>query len=872
MQSNAKTLALRALRLRLPRVPQLAQVPGVRVLCLALALSAPSAVPPLLAGLPGEPSAASVLDGFYQFPATPKAFAFKPGTDLSGFAAEALGGMPEPGVHPRLLLGPGDLPDLRRRLKDTGVGRALHDTLRRRLDGALRNPKNWGGTFYDALAAGDLERARALLDEHKGPPPQLGHYQPWLYAIVLEAFDALISEDAARGARAAAAVTSYAALLEPSITRVLETPQSDDVWRAKTSGPTTGTGVSNQGLRDGVGGHLLGYAYDFAHPFMNEEQRATVRRLIARATAGKLWMGARLPHHFRNWNWIAVGLQQPLLALSIEGEEGYDPRVYRLGVEIARDYLTYGISPAGVSTEAVGYTQFGLVWANPFLVAAARRGDNLLGHSHHRAMLDWYLHTGLPARDGWSSHGDGGDAGPSIMTLSLWRRFFPGDPRTTVLWRSLALDQKEKLLADDFHLVEPMLWAVDDPGLGDPKLAATQVPASLDLPTTLLDPVRGSLVARTDWSPDAALLQFECRVDSVGASHEHADRGMFTFAALGRTWAKDNFRSVETRHHNSVLIDGRGQGYWPGPGRWLGQVITPEVVIAACDAKDAYDWFWPKQILTESPESWPQFKLPRWESYREEARKFQTAHADLKGERDTRPGVVAFWQGFVNAHGGPRLWDEDSWPVRFPHNPVQRAFRTVLFARGDAPYVVIVDDIQKDGAERLYEWLMQTGADTELFSLAAGEVVLGDASVKRGPDGQPRPQRGDRQLLVRVLGQGEPAKARDFTTRPSLRLEAFERRDTLVPEEKTGALSGSRSFGLDKRLVVASRSVAPDFRVLLFPHRNGSPLPTTTWNETRTELTVTLGERVDVLGFERGADGRTRVSFRRGGAAPVLVK
>ena len=111
---------------------------------------------------------------------------------------------------------------------------------------------------------------------------------------------------------------------------------------------------------------------------------------IAKATYGELWMGGRLPHHFRNWNWIMVGMGQPLLSLAIEGEKGYDPRVYKLAVQIARDYLTYAITGKGFSTEAVGYTQFGLVWGDPFMVAAARRGDNLLVQNHHRAMLDWY--------------------------------------------------------------------------------------------------------------------------------------------------------------------------------------------------------------------------------------------------------------------------------------------------------------------------------------------------------------------------------------------------------------------------------------------------------------------------------------------------
>lgn len=828
---------------------------------LFLALVALAAVP-VRAALPGELSADAVLDGAYPFPATPASFAAGDiAPRLENFAAERLGKVPAPGVHPRILVSPDQLPDLRRRLRETPTGRALHANLRARLDDALRNPKNWGGDFYALLAAGDVPAARAMLTEKKGLPPALGHYQPWLYALVLESLDALLAEDAARGTRAATAIATYSSLLAPDIERSLAGPLADDVWRAKTSGPLTGTQISDQGLRDGVGGHLLGYAYDFGHPYMTDAQRAVVRGVIARATAGKLWLGARLPHHFRNWNWIAVGLQQPLLALAIEGEDGYDPRVFRLGVEIARDYLTYGISAAGVSTEAVGYTQFGLVWATPFFAAAARRGENLIAHPHHRAMLDWYLHTGVPARSGWSSHGDGGDTGPSLGTLSLWRYFFPSDPKPAALWRSLALAGGDKFLSGPFHLVEPLLWTDTDPA---PFAAAAGVDvAALKLPLTHYDPLRGSLTTRGAWTPDSSVLQFECRADSVGASHEHADRGMFTFHALGRAWAKDNFRSIETRHHNNVLIDGLGQGYWPGPGRWLGVAENSHAVLAAIDAKGAYDWLWPKQILAENPDTFERFNHPRWDSYRAEARQFQAARAGQKGERDTRPSVTAFWDGFSDVAGGPRLWDEDGWPVRYPHNPVLRAFRTVLFVRGASPYAVIVDDIQKDDRERLYEWLMQTGPDTELVSLQSADAILCDASVKRTSEGQPRLVKGDRQLLVRVLGQNDPALAREYTSRPSLRLESFERKDTLAPETVTGALSGSRSFGLDKRLVIPARAVAPDFKVLLFPHRVGEPLPVTTWNADRTELTLTLGASTDVLRFAPAADGRTRVTFTR---------
>jgi hypothetical protein len=811
------------------------------------------AEPAVPAHLPGELSAAEILDGRTPFPPSPKVSV----PDRSeGLATSRLTKVPPPGVHPRLLISPDDLPDLRRRLRETPTGRALARTLQNRLKAALENSKSWGGAFFARLAAGDRDGAAALVAEHGGLPPGIGHYQPFLTVLVFEALDALIADDAARGRQAATAVATYAELIRPAVEASGAVPLHDDVWRARVAEDNP---VAKLGLRDAVGGHLLGYAYDFAWPFMTEAQRAETRKTIAVATSGRLWMGARLPRHFRNWNWIACGLQQPLLALAIEGEEGYDPRVYRLGVEIARDYLTYGISPSGTSTEAVGYTQFGLVWANPFFVVAQRRGENLLGHGHHRAMIDWYLQSGTPARDAWLSGGDGGDSGPALWTMAMWRYFYPQDPRVAALWRSVRQAGGEKMLDGSFHLVEALLWADDPPGNDQPVPANGADLAALGLPMVSFDPVRGLLIARNGWGREAAWMQFECRVDSVGASHEHADRGNFVFAALGRVWAKDNFRSVETRHHNGILIDGKGQGYWPGPGVWLDLEESGDLLRAACDAKPAYDWFWPKQIVTEDPAGFVRFAYPRWESYRKEAEAFRKQMQGLPGEKDDRPAVKAFWEGFGKTD--PRLWDEDGWPVRYPHNPVQRAFRTIVFDRGPAPFLLVVDDIQKDNRERLYEWLMQTGPDTEVAAMTDDDITLCDASVARGADGRPKPKNGDRLLLVRVLRAGLPVEPRDYPTRPSPRLETFERRDTLLPPDDSGKLSGNRSFGLDKRLVIPSRSVAPGFVILLYPFRQGDTPPETRWNADRTELTVTTAGVSRIFQLATQPDGRTRITL-----------
>jgi hypothetical protein len=238
---------------------------------------------------------------------------------------------------------------------------------------------------------------------------------------------------------------------------------------------------------------------------------------------------------------------------------------------------------------------------------------------------------------------------------------------------------------------------------------------------------------------------------------------------------------------------------------------------------------------------------------------FQKLHPPGTGERDPRPAVASFWKGF-EAHD-PRLWDEDGWPVRFPHNPVAKAFRTLTFVRDGQPYVLIHDDIRKDNVERLYEWLMMTGPNTELLQLNDRDILLVDATVPRDANGLPRPKTGDRCLLVRVLRSQLPADRRNLHTQPSFRLETFERRDTNSPE--------GRTFGLDKRLVIASRSVEPGFTVLLFPHRRGQPLPETTWSPDSTQLQVRLGNITDTYQFTDTPDGRRRLQLSRPGQPTV---
>jgi hypothetical protein len=209
------------------------------------------------------------------------------------------------------------------------------------------------------------------------------------------------------------------------------------------------------------------------------------------------------------------------------------------------------------------------------------------------------------------------------------------------------------------------------------------------------------------------------------------------------------------------------------------------------------------------------------------------------------------------------MWDEDTWPVRLPFNPVERAFRTLAFVRTDRPYLMLVDDIQKDAAEHLYEWSMITGPNTDVAGIAGNDITLCDATAPRDADGVVKPKAGDRELLVRILDLSDPAKPQDFTTKPSIRLESFERKDTFAPD--------GRTFGLDRRLVIPSRSVAPNYKILLFPIRAGEPLPVTTWNADKTQLSLVWQKQKDTFFFAKGEDGRTRVTLSREGEQSVSL-
>lgn len=775
--------------------------------------------------------------------------------DTNGFAAERLYNVPAPGVHPRVLFAPEDLPRIRQQLRDTEAGRALMDALRKKVADGLEKPGSPVNDCYRKLTHGDDSGLTAFFEEFKLHPAAGSWSNPVLAGLEDKALLVLLDSDETQGREVAAAAVALAKWMEPQILAASKAPGGDDFWRQ---------------VRTVCGnGPAFGLIYDFAQPFMDAAQTATMRRVIAEATSGKYVLGMDLPRHWRNWNFIGMAEEFPVLALAIEGEDGYDSRILKRGAEVARDYINFGISDQGIAKEAVGYHTGGMGHLNLLMLALANRGENLFTSERYRRQFeDWLIWAQQPFGGGWQSSGDLGTFPPAYETVQTMKFFYPQNERIDYVLQNHPVVRNGQGI--QFSLLA-LLTPADAKRNADGSLVNYHQAADFHLPDSLFDPQRGYLFARSGWSADAASLQFVCRNDTVFVSHDDADRGTFYFTALGQPWSVANFRETEGKYANTVAIDGMGEGYAATPGKWLGVCDTPSATFGVTDLKYCYDWFWVKWPMI-MPESEFQTKPWLWVGFGEHRQRLAPRYSKLKWERDPLPMVADYYSGYLA--GDPGMWDEDTWVRRAPFNPVQRAFRTAGLVRGQRDYALIVDDIQKDDAEHLYEWHMNVPVNLEVAELRGNGIMLCPIQTNRqtGADamsdyrgaGRPLPAAGTPLLWVCALNVNQPGLP---TRQPSPALETFE-----YLKHDDSHQFYLRSTGLGKRIVFPSRSVAPDYVVLLFPLKRGEPLPETKWSDDRKHLTISWQGQRDEYTFKKGRDGRTRFKLARAGVQLCEIK
>ncbi len=791
----------------------------------------------------GEPLAEDILNNTWKWPAY-KHVPTDTKPDPAGFDFIRLGKVPKAGVHPRLLFSPDQLPAIKKRIETTQSGQLLWKNLEDRV-AVLNNEKNWEYNVLQLLSNNDWETAGKILDSKPKPNSSPGHYQPYfIYELTLLSFQNLVLNNENEGKKVATAFYNYTKIIKAKLEEtVAKSPWPEDVWRS--------------GAKEVMDNQFIAYSYDFTYPFLTEQQRGFVRELLASYTKNKITFSMRLPPHFRNWNWINVSQSLALNVLAIEGEKGFDARVYKRCVDVMQSYMDYGISSKGSSKEAVGYTSFGFYWGCPAMIAMARRGDNLMIHPHFKEMKNWYVHSLQPYGKSWMSHGDGGDASMSVEKMMMMKYFYPNDKVIDYLWQNRMYEEGEKTLLQKMNILIPLICAIDPDKDANGKLVDYDYGNKLQLSDTFFDIERGSLNTRSGWGKNAAFLEFECRTDGVAPSHEHADRGNFTFTALGRPWTMDGFRGVETKYHNGILINGKGQGFFPTPGKWIKTIDKPEATFGTCDIKYSYDWLWPKMFEYNTKPGDSILNTARYNGFTNSVDKFQKLYQNSVFEKDPSPHVVDFYKDFEK--GNPKMWDEDTWPVRIPYNPIQYAYRSAGLIKGTHPYVLIVDDIQKDKTENLYEWMLQLPWDLSAISISEDEIVLGTSSKDNGYSTRDRPEsrkvvKGEPLLLVKIIGRKLPEQLQ-FDANPGIRVETFEKVNTQYGRD--------RSFGLDKRLVIPSLSVSPDFKIILYPYYAGDKLPTFTMKNN--VLTVEGIAEKDLFQFEKTPENLTLIKMMRNG-------
>jgi len=811
-----------------------------------------------------------------------------------GFASDRMSKVPPTGVHPRVALSPSDIEDIRAKVKlgprADRVFRVMYRELRNKAARRTPDRENFGQAPWAGIG---VIGAKALL--------------------------ALITEDKDLGRHAAEWTVKHAQFLEPRIDILNTHPAAkhfkDNFYYFSRTAVKVGGEDYTDAYRKGGAGRVkslaakgvefvgsdhqwaytsLGSEYDYAYNFMTDKERSYVRSVIKKSTFGKYTTGMEIPGHFFINNHMSMGAEFLPLALSIEGEDGYDPRILKVFAPRLVDKLTYDISPDGTLYENVK----GFIPRVPILAVARRRAPNLLRHSHLTARMyaealnaehlyNRYIHRSrnrprhaLPKPGEnveeprfWSA-----PSGRSLQFVWMIKHFYPNDPVVDFLYKvrnaqsnfdvfdggDSETNYGGRIHYNDRNELDLQLLCATD-GLrdkGGKVIDYSKVELTDEirkLPLAWKDLRRGIAAARSSWGADASVVHYECRSDMFYAGHETPEQGDFTLSAHGVRWSPYTGPYMDCYFRNMVLIDGMAGVYQPVAGKLMSVVDKPAAATFVSDATDGYNWrkreknfyMW-HDMLDQNPvhTNWLKhlgFRMSRdWE---------------LPFQKHMRE----FYDGFAHLDWGP--WHgETRGPEYFQRwNRVDHVFRTLHMARGEHPYILIVDDVRKDRKPHQYDWCFNVTGDAVLYSAnskaknrhltpdtegAVGTdllLCLADTPRRKSSGSglrshrvamQANPVKGDPMLLVRVLWRN---------TKFPYPLPSFE---------KTWKWN---------RIKVPAMAVAPEFRVLIYPHRFGDPLPMTKWSDDRTQLTVNFEKQTDTYSFARTDRDRTVFTMKRGG-------
>ena len=843
-------------------------------------------------------------------------------------SVRALSPDPGPFQHPRLALTDRDWPEVRARNDKDRLAREGWQVLIKELADEFDNPKSKVNELVVALEAWDRQAGTApdvqRIDRDWYRWLYKACYASWLTVDPQALAKRIPPEVQQRRAQLARLVAASARLQFAA-----QWNRSSRTCTPDAPGFIKGIDQPGNGTDHGRYADLPN-CYDFAYDWMDEAQRTTVRDLLYAVGYARHFSAAFAWHPTHGEPGLPMGAGGQngdfgnlsdyglLSGLAVEGEEervSEDVRAV-FGTPPAEGHPKIWMKPAPAddvsawpfaTVASVGnlHRQFrmlnegfvtpwgrwvtggaymGLSTGN-FLcssLAFARRGENFFVTSYFYNAVQTYLYTLQKGQAPSTSplyssdmyifdHHDGG--GPvNAYQHFIFKYLYPDDPAVDYVWRHAlpGFWQWGTRLNDSLWV---SMYGME-PGIGGKILDLADVAKAKKLPLLKFDPVHGIVAARNGWREEDLNIWFDAE-GSPGGGHQHAEKNSFSLYALGRAWSSPPGYHVTIHDaQTGISIQDPARAEEPATEGYLGE--SPSALGQIPPAKGNFPTP-PGQLLevTEDPQG-------RYALVAGDATAAYTY--GLGGERNVPtgrtmasflyPGVHDYFKTLDNAD----WWNEELKVSQADFNPVRYAIRTLLLVRGKRPYLLCVDDIEKDGTPRNYRWFMNNasgfypGGDRRfvgpdgngIYSSMAIEpgatttqAVLFHAPVDSGTKpGLPR-------LLVRELGLAE-AKGQ-----PALRLESKppggEGESTLCfpygVDNNTGKFT---TIPTNRLLIDRHQVVTPGYVVLLFPFRIGESQPRTTWNKERTELTIDTGATVDRIAFDRSnPDHRTRLAFTR---------
>ena len=813
--------------------------------------------------------------------------------DFTGFNRKLLGSkVPAPGVYPRILFSPEDVPMLAERIKSSRIGQMSLIEIEFLMKKSFWDPATSDGQVFKKLCSGDLAGlewpevpagtpATGIPHQFKGQKPGIhsSHIAYVPEALTTMALYCLLTNDDVHGRQAAAAIASYFKLREPLI----------DEWNAVSDSEFSTSYTRPDGTRAEVGGnggttqwrnihgiaaHMnLGLALDFAGKWMTPEEKDGMRRFIAKATYGRRAYGQDGPVRFRDVNWVSWDLPNYLALAAIEGLEGFDREAYDSNCETIRAFCEYGIDPSGVVYESNGKTPGGFQFLTLSMITLARRGENLFGHPHWRrlpaAQVQMTSPTGRVVVNSGTQYSPYSRQPLSAQFVDEIKSFYPENRCADYLLAQTAAAGSGDEFARGwtFADITPEAYREKVVKMQRLRMPSPMYPgfvrsviydcdfqpatrADLNLPLTFNAPDHGVFSAFSDASPEAVWINMMVRPDHyLGAGHHHADAGMFHFSALGIDWFTESpfSQNYAGKYHNQVTVDGQaepegvsgiGTGY-QAAAAYPGAVSSAAGGFASADLTDSYSYCWE----TQPPQIWGSRDKMNW-------------------EMDPSPRIQKLFAGTARYKMRP-WWATSNYvnyiaTSRAPFNPMQYVHRTVGLVRGAHPYGLIIDDLKKDEQTHLYQWtaMLNGGVwQAEMPGLAANQIALawrqGDPKIDSAA-AKPMivPQPGEPLLLVCALGMQESGD-------PALPLLQVQRAEG--PKDRKGTTAQYYD-----RLLISRRANAVAYRVLLLPIRAGEPLPAATYDAaTRSAIVEWPGQR-DEMVFKTPAGQAASLEIRRG--------